>query len=126
MGPGALKPPPGEFVGKHTSDKGGGDASCQRQAVAGAYSNLAAAGPTAVASPVVGSIPISATPPTPAPLEVTTWPRALRSARTSSVRVLGTERLPRLARSWPKELMKWVVEKRGALKASSGPMPKST
>src|SRR5580692_5392249 len=94
--------------------------------VPGVYSILPAAGPTAVACLVLGSMPISATPPTPPRLAVTTWPRALRLACTSSGRVLGIERLPRLARSWPKELMKCVVEKRGALNASSGLMPNST
>src|SRR5215472_5046014 len=81
---------------------------------AGFYSTLSAAGPTAVACLVLGSMPMSATPPTPPRLTVTTWPRALRSACTGSGRVLGTDRLPKSARSWPKELMKCVVEKRGA------------
>ena len=40
------------------------------------YSILPAAGPTAVACLVLGSMPISATPPTPSRLTVTTWPRA--------------------------------------------------
>jgi len=44
----------------------------------------------------------------------------------ASGKVLGTDRLPKLARSWPKELMKCVVEKRAALNASSGLMPNST
>jgi hypothetical protein len=63
------------------------------------YSSFPAAGPTAVTCLVLGSMPISATPPTPPRLTVTMWPRALKSAFTSSGRVLGTERLPRLARS---------------------------
>src|SRR5579872_4362728 len=65
----------------------------------GGYSSLPAAGPTAVACFVLGSMPISATPPTPLRVVVTTWPRALRSASTVSGKVVGTERLPRLARS---------------------------
>src|SRR5581483_8754184 len=65
----------------------------------GTYSTLAGAGPTAVAFLVLGSMPISATPPTPPRLAVTTWPRALKSACTASGSVLGTGRLPRLARS---------------------------
>ena len=70
-----------------------------RFVVPGVYSILSAAGPTPVACLVLGSMPISATPPTPPRLAVTTWPRALKSACTASGRVLGTERLPRLARS---------------------------
>src|SRR3984957_2039139 len=90
------------------------------------YSILPAAGPTPVACLVLGSMPISATPPTPSRPTVTTCPRALKSACTASGRVLGTERLPSLARSCPNELMKCSVEKRGALNASSGLMPNST
>src|SRR5215469_14389021 len=47
------------------------------------YSNLPAAGPTPVACLVLGSIPISPTPPTPPRATVTTWPRAFNSACTS-------------------------------------------
>ena len=65
----------------------------------GIYSIFPAAGPTAVACLVLGSMPISATPPTPPRLTVTTWPRALKLACAASGRVLGTERLPKLARS---------------------------
>jgi hypothetical protein len=65
----------------------------------GIYSIFPEAGPTAVARLVLGSMPIRATPPTPPRLTVTTWPRARKSACIVSGRVLGTERLPRLARS---------------------------
>jgi hypothetical protein len=59
------------------------------------YSTLPAAGPTAVACLVLGSMPISATPPTPSRPMVTTWPRALKSDCTASGRLPGTDRLPR-------------------------------
>ena len=90
------------------------------------YSSLAAAGPTAVACWVLGSIPISPTPPTPPWTTLTRGPELSGQPALLRGKAVGTDRLPSSARSWPKELMKCEVEKRGALKASSGFMPNST